>query len=392
MGGRGRPSLAGAVLLCAFLGLRLAGLTFAAESGRSSEATQRRANTVILDEASVKNLGLQTAEAEEQHFEETLFTLGRVDVLPGKRAVVTSRIPGRVVKVMAYPDRSVKKGDPLVVIESRQPGDPPPEITLVAPIDGLVTELIAVPGEPVSPDKPLLALVDLSIVHALAQIPEHLADQILPGQKVRFTAPGWPGEVWTTKVEHLGALADAVSGTIEAACHVNNEGTWLRPGMRGEFQFVTRVRPNVLAIPRAAVQQDGPSRFVFVADFELTNAFVKVPIVTGAQNDRFIEVLQGLFPGDYVVTHGAYPLAFAGRGTVSLKDALDAAHGHSHNEDGSEMTTEADAQAHEQGTTAGKKPTLTWFLAGTSSLLLGLLVAQTIRHRATTPRKDQPHA
>lgn len=369
------------------------GVSFATLAADTAAPAPRRANPVILDPVSAKNLGLETAEAEEQSFENTMTTLGRVEVFPGKRAVVTSRVSGRVLEVPAYPDRAVKKGDPLVIIESRQPGSPGTQITLTAPIDGLVTDLIAVPGESVNPDKPLLSLVDLSIVHALAQVPEHLADQIRPGQKVRFRSPGWPGEVWTTKVEHLGATADPTTGTLEAACHVNNEGTWLRPGMRGEFEFVTSSRPNVLAVPRSAVQQDGLNRFVFVADYELTNAYVKTPIVTGAENEQFVEVLQGLFPGDAVVTKGAYPLAFAGKGTVSLKEAMDAAHGHSHNEDGSEMGGDAehahgsdDEHAHGPAATS----LWTWFFAGTTGVLALLLVAQTLRRRG--PGKASGHA
>jgi hypothetical protein len=45
--------------------------------------------------------------------------------------------------------------------------------------------------------------------------------------------------------------------------------------------------------------------------------------------------------GDEVVTRGAYSLGFVGGGSgMSLKEALDAAHGHAHNEDGSKMTAE----------------------------------------------------
>ena len=57
-----------------------------------------------------------------------------------------------------------------------------------------------------------------------------------------------------------------------------------------------------------------------------------------------MEILSGLFPGDEVVTRGSYSLGFAGGGSgISLKEALDAAHGHEHNEDGSEMTAEQKA-------------------------------------------------
>lgn len=346
----------------------------------------RAANTVILDEAAVTHLRLETAEAEEQSFEETLFALGRIEVLPGKRAVVSSRIAGRALQVLAIPDHEVQAGAPLVVVESRQPGDPPAQVTLHAPFTGLVTELTVAPGDPISPDRPLLAVVDLSTVYALAQVPEHYADRLLRGQKVRITSPGWPGEVWETQLEHLGALADPATATLEAACHVGNLGTWLRPGMRVEFQFVTRSRPGVLAIPRSAVLGDATGRYVFRPDDELKHAYVKTPVVLGAQNDRFAEVVQGLFPGDAVVTRGAYSLAHAGKGSVSLREALDAAHGHAHNEDGTEMTAEQAAATEHDHDHAGHGRTgaftpLTWFFAGTTALFAGLL-AVAVRRRS----------
>ena len=351
----------------------------------------RVANTVFLDETGVKNLRLQTVEAEEQVFEETLFALGRIEVLPGHRSVVSSRIAGRVVQVYAQPDHAVKAGEPLVIIESRQPGEPPPQITLTAPRDGLVVELAVAPGDPVSPDKPLLAIVDLSTVYALARVPEHLAEKLLRGQAVRVTSPGWPGEAWETKIEHLGALADPASGTLEVACHVNNEGTWLRPGMRAEFNVVTRKRADVMAVPREAVQGDGAERFLYVADDGIPNAFVKVPIVVGAMNGRSVEIKEGLLPGDKVVTTGAYSLAFAGKGSVSLKEALDAAHGHEHNEDGSEVSKDQKAAGHAEddghghGSSGGDKLSgLTIFSLIGNGVLLVLLVVATLRRKPAT--------
>lgn len=382
-----------------FLASALAGLSLAADALAAKPDPDKIARTVILDETAVKNLRIETAEATEVPFEETLFALGRVDVLPGNRAVLSSRIAGRALKVMAQPDHEVKAGDPLVVVESRQPGDPPPQITLTAPISGFVTELAVTAGEPVNPDKPLLAIVDLSMVYALAAVPEHLAAQVRPGQPARVTSPGWPGEVWETQVEHIGALADADAGTIEAAFHVKNEGLWLRPGMRLEFNLITRTRPEVLAVPKAAVQGEGGNRFVFVADVELKNAFVKSPVVIGAQNDQFTEILTGVFAGDPVVTRGSYSLSFAGKGSVSLKDALDAAHGHEHNADGSEITREGGANAagahgsdhdhgpgpdHTAASNAGMSALTMASFAGNGVLLL-LLALAAWRRPATTP-------
>jgi hypothetical protein len=118
----------------------------------------------------------------------------------------------------------------------------------------------------------------------------------------------------------------------------------LRPGMRAEFSIVLGKRDGVVSVPRAALQGDTANRFVYVEDFDLPYAFVKSPVAIGQINDRFVEITSGLLPGDKVVTRGAYSLAFAGGGSISLKEALDAAHGHEHAADGSELKPEDQAQ------------------------------------------------
>jgi len=304
----------------------------------AAEIATRKANTVVLDETGVKNLRIQTAVADPGVFEETIFALGRIEVYPGRRALISSRIPGRALEVLIKHDHPVTKGDVAIVVESRQFSDPPPTVKLTAPISGLVSATFVVPGEPVNPDKPLAEILDLSEVYALARVPEHLAGRLKPGQKARIIAPAVSGEVFLAELEHLGATADAESGTIEAAFHVENRALALRPGMRAEFSIVISQRTGVVSVPRSALQGEPANRFVYVKDFGLPNAFVKSPVVVGQSNDRFVEIVSGLLPADEVVTQGAYALAFAGSGSVSLKEALDAAHGHEHNADGSEIT------------------------------------------------------
>ncbi len=305
----------------------------------AQDAAARRANTVILDETGVKNLRIQTVVAEPGDFEETVFALGRIEVYPGKRAVISSRIAGRALAVDIMLDHAVAKGDPAFVVESRQPGNPPPSVTLSAPISGLVSAVHVVLGEPVDPDKPLAEILDLTEVYALARVPEVLAGRLRRGQPAHITVAAASGDTFPAELEHLGAVADPVSGTVEAAFHVANPGLKLRPGMRAEFSIVTAKRTDVTSVPRGAVQGTPAHRFVYVKDFDLPHAFVKTPVVTGASNDRRVEIVSGLFPADEVVTQGAYSLAFAGGGTLSLKEALDAAHGHEHNADGSEITS-----------------------------------------------------
>jgi multidrug efflux pump subunit AcrA (membrane-fusion protein) len=352
-------------------------------AGLTRGAENRPRSAVILDETGVKNLGIELVESSETELEETVFALGRLEVLPGHRGVVSSRIPGRAIEVLVLPDHPIQRGEPAVVVESRQPGDPPPKITLPAPLSGLVSAVRIAPGQPVSPDEALAEIIDVSELYALARVPQHLAADLRPGLMARITVGAVGGEPVTAKLEHLGAEADAENGTVEAAFHLPNPEGTLRPGMRAEFQIIIGKREAVTVIPRAAVQGPPESRFVFVADYELKNAFVKAPVVLGAQNDQLVEITSGLLPGDQVVVRGAYGLSYAGKGSVSLKEALDAAHGHPHAEDGSELGAGGNAPAHAADVPGAAQLTpLTIFFAITTAVLFILLLASLMMRRS----------
>lgn len=343
-------------------------------------------NAVILDETGVKNLKLQTVIAETGDFEETVFALGRIEVYSGRRAAISSRIAGRALEVNAKYDHFIEKGDVAVVVESRQICNPPPRVDVFAPISGLISAIYIVPGEPVSPDKKLADILDLSEVYALASVPEHLAGQLKSGQQARITVAAASGIVFTADLEHLGAIADPKHGVVEAAFHVDNPEFRLRPGMRAEFSIITSKRTGVVRVPRSALQGDPADRFVYVKDFELPNAFIKTPVVIGMMNDLYVEIIRGLLPADEVVTRGAYSLAFAGKGSLSLKEALDAAHGHEHNADGSEITGDQKrASANDHAHAHGHE---SWFWKITSGVLFVALIIVAFRRKTVAPRAD----
>tara|TARA_R110002096_G_scaffold434190_1_gene655047 strand:- start:2311 stop:3465 length:1155 start_codon:yes stop_codon:yes gene_type:complete len=301
----------------------------------------RAAATVILDETAIRNLRIETKSVSEEAFESTVFAIGRIEAIPAKLSVLSSRIAGRVIGLEVFTGDTVKQGQVLARIESRQPGDPPPVIELKAPQGGLVIDSHIRLGEPVEPDKDLLDISDRSRVWAIARIPEPEAAGIVPGSKARIKVPAIGDEFIETTLIRYGVEADREAGALEGIFELDNSEGRLQPGMRVEFSIITSRRDDIMAVPRTAIQGDPAKRVVFVEDFELPNAFVRVPVVLGEQNEQFVEVISGLFPGDEVVTRGSYALSFAGGGSgMSLKDALDAAHGHEHNVDGSEMTAD----------------------------------------------------
>ena len=317
-----------------------ASFAFAAEKTDS----KRSANTVVLDETGVKNLRIETVEVDETDFEEIIFALGRIEAIPSKTAAVSSRVPGRIMELKANPGDQVTAGQEVARLESRQPGDPPPSIMLKAPIAGLVTKVDARLGDPLEPDKALLEITDLTEVYAVARVPEHQAGSMKPGTVAHIRVAALPSESFDGELLRFGTSADKQSGTIDAIFRLPNKGGLLRADMRAEFSIVLSKRSGVVSVPRAALQGEASNRFVYVEDFDLKNAFVKTQVEVGQMNDRFVEITSGLLPGDKVVRQGAYSLAFAGGGSVSLKDALDAAHGHEHAADGSELKPEDQAK------------------------------------------------
>jgi len=301
--------------------------------------TARMKNTIILDEIGAKNLQLETRMAEEISFEQTSFSIGRIEEIPSKRSSLSSRIAGLAVEVNAFEGDYVKKGDVLVKVESRQPGNPPPTIELKAAQSGLIVTSHVLKGQPVDPETDLLDIADRSKVWAVAKIPEYDAAKIGKGAQARIRIPALGGDVINATLLRFGVSADSKSGAVEGIFEIDNPEGQILPGMRAEFSIITSHREDILAVAKNSIQGDPSKRVVYVKDFELPYAYIRVPIVLGEENDQFVEVISGLFPGDDVVTTGSYSLGFINSGSsISLKEALDAAHGHEHNEDGSELT------------------------------------------------------
>ena len=358
----------------------------------------RAANSIILTEQAVQNLGITTVVTEETTFETTVFAIGRLEEIPSRRSVLSSRIPGRILSIDVYEGDQVQEGQVLAQIESRQPGSPPPTIKLVAPRSGLVVKSHGRVGQPIEPENEILDITDRSMMWAVARIPEQEAAKLAIGSEAQLRIPALPDYQVSAKMVRYGLEADREQGTISGIFEIPNPDGLLQPGMRVEFSLVTNRREDILAIPREAIQGSATERVIFVKDFELENTFIKSPVVLGEWNNDYVEVISGVFPGDEVVTKGSYPLSFAGGGGgISLKEALDAAHGHEHNEDGSIMTDEQKAaRAKAQGLTpeghdghGGNAPSnkliLAWAITAT---LLFILTAQLLWNKARKEKKN----
>jgi multidrug efflux pump subunit AcrA (membrane-fusion protein) len=265
---------------------------------------------VSVSEDARRNLGLGLAEAELRPIETTLRVIGEIAPVPSLAGTVSSRIAGRVVSVFVAEGNTVRRGQVVVEVESLQVGDPPPRARYVSPIDGTVIDRHVVAGESVEPNGHLVEIADLSEVLAVGRVFEGQIGRVAVGQSVRVMVPSFPGRVFEGFVERLGGQLDPASRSLPLYVRVKNPEHRLRPNMRAELNVVTERSETALAVPRSAVLGDFGALFVFVEDDDDPTRFERRVVVTGLSDDRFFEILEGVLPGERVVTEGNYSLQF----------------------------------------------------------------------------------
>lgn len=295
------------------------------DPGTQTASTQ--SGPVRITQMMAQNLGLETVEAELRAMQKTFPALGVVEPQPGKVAALASRVAGRVTKLTVHDGQAVKAGDVLVEIESRVVAESPVRLTLKAPMDGVVLDVQVLVGGAVEPDKNLLTIIDLSEVDVVAQVHEGQIAAVKPGQAVRIRTVAYPDLLTTGKVKTTAANLARGSGTLRVFVHTENPGHKLLPGMRAQLAFVAAETDAAVVVPRAAVLGEAGDLFVYRQIMTAPFAYERVAVAVGLRDERFVEIIDGVLPGDRVVTRGNYQLQYvSGGGAKTIEDD----HGHSH--------------------------------------------------------------
>lgn len=197
-------------------------------------------------------------------------------------------------------------------------------IELRAPLAGTVVAVDAAPGAFVAEGHPLFHIVDLGRVWLRVQIPESDVGRVGGAESAWFTVDGFaePFEVGAGGVVALGGLVDPHTRTVPLVFELDNPGGRLRVGMFARVHVVVGAAREALAIPVAAVVEDGGQETAYAQIGG--EAFARRPLRLGIRDAGWVEVLDGLQAGDRVVTRGAYQVRLA-----AAADAVPA-HGHAH--------------------------------------------------------------
>ena len=286
----------------------------------------------------VKTVALETCQATED-------VVGTVR--SRQRAVIESKVSGRVLQYLATPGQRVKSGELLAELDvqeikarleqaramldqadkemarykqliasnaaSRQDyeaaeakqkvaraGMSEAETMLgyarvTAPFDGIITRKLADVGDLAMPGKPLMEIEAPSSLRFEADLPEAILDRVKLGahMQVQVASVSQPLEA---TVSEIAPIADAVSRTFQVKFDVP-AATGLRTGQFGRVA-VPVAETKVLLAPREAVIKRGQMELVFVIrDQRATLRLVK----TGKILDRGVEILSGLEEGEQLI-------------------------------------------------------------------------------------------
>ncbi|HEY8706955.1 MAG TPA: efflux RND transporter periplasmic adaptor subunit, partial [Burkholderiaceae bacterium] len=183
-------------------------------------------------------------------------------------------------------------------------GKTQPRITLVAPIGGVVVELLARQGMTVMPGATLFRINGLSSVWANAQVPESQSALLRPGARVQATSPSAPGTTFTGRVQAILPDVNPATRTLTARMELANPGHRLVPGMFVQMQLADTRADKTLLVPSEAVIQTGRRAVVMLAVDG--GGFRPVDVETGLESGGRTEILHGLKAGQKVVVSGQF--------------------------------------------------------------------------------------
>ena len=209
-----------------------------------------------------------------------------------------------------------------------QTGQPSAMFYVTAPASGQITEQHVAVGTTVEKSDRLFSILDTDLVWVQGEVHEDtlalIQDKWQIGSEVRIHVAAYPETIYTGKISGISDVVEPEEQTVHFWAEVENPDHQLKPGMFANQTIVLERGRDVLSIPLDAVIEDGGSRFVFVA---YGATYTRHEIVVGAKDDRYIEVRDGLLPGEQVVVQGTHQLM---RAMTAPSEAVDAHAGHNH--------------------------------------------------------------
>jgi cobalt-zinc-cadmium efflux system membrane fusion protein len=175
-----------------------------------------------------------------------------------------------------------------------------------SPIDGYVTARTAAPGLFVQPgNAPApFTVADTSTMWMIANVVESDSALLRVGQEVRVRVGALPDREFSGTIVVLGASVDPQTRRIMVRSEIKDPERLLRAGMFANFTIRIGAPVVATAVPNSAIVREGDgSNTAWVTTDR--RRFEKRSIRIGQQQNGMTQIVEGLQPGDLVVSDGA---------------------------------------------------------------------------------------
>jgi Cu(I)/Ag(I) efflux system membrane fusion protein len=189
-------------------------------------------------------------------------------------------------------------------------------LTIRSPAPGVVARKDVVPGMKVEAGGMPYEIWDLSEVWVLADVYETELSAVKVGGGASLSLKAFPGRGFHGHVAFIDPVLDPQTRTAKVRIAFPNPDGLLKPEMFGDVVLSTPPR-QALRIPADAVLDSGTRSVVFVAQGD--GKFLPREVKLGTGDGEQVEVVQGLRPGDRVVTRANFLIDSESRLKASLQ-------------------------------------------------------------------------
>jgi membrane fusion protein (multidrug efflux system) len=177
---------------------------------------------------------------------------------------------------------------------------------LMAPFDGVIGLRKVSVGDFVNAGTDIVNLEQIDPLKVDFRVPEVFLASIRVGQRIALTVDALPGREFAGEVYAIDPLVDAGGRSIVIRARIANPGDELRPGLFARVSLVVDEKLEAVFVPEQSLVPVNDQHFVFkVVDGQQGGkavAFTRVKL--GERRKGEVEIVDGLTPGDVVVTAG----------------------------------------------------------------------------------------
>jgi membrane fusion protein (multidrug efflux system) len=186
--------------------------------------------------------------------------------------------------------------------------------TIRAPFSGVLGIRKVNLGQYLSAGSAVVQLQSLNPIYVNFGLPQQALGQVRVGRSLKVTSDDLVGKTFTGRVTALDSVVDQTTRNVQVQATLANPEGKLHPGMFVQVAVVQGEDRSVITLPASAISYApyGDSVFV-ITDLQdkqgktyrgVKQQFVKVD---GSRGDQ-VAVISGLNPGDEVVTSGVFKL------------------------------------------------------------------------------------